>query len=985
MRRLLLSLGLLCASIAAADTLPPPTLINTNLTAGGSCSVTASYINQLNGRTYACLAGVLREINLPTAPALTCASDGYVLTWVLANVRYECLAPSGGGGGGTPAGSGTEVQFRNGSSFGATTGFDWTSGSRLLRLGAAGTEGAIRLPSLDTAFFHVKGTSSILNAQRDNLLRIGWNADQEDPTEPQWLVAQLETHYFDTTSPASHVGELHLGAYTSTLGVGRRPIQINVFRQDNADATWLANQVQLVFSGNAYFKNSASTSGIFDVLGDSNSILVHSGTTFASDANNTAWLKQKNNAGVYKSLALLDSGNVWRLAPDGESSRFLGNVYAGNSTSDYALKVDLSARKLTVGSGDSVDSGIRIVGGTASHAQGVTVGDGTNEYTLSRNASTSALDFTGTQGGKSYTFDAGMTVTGTVAATTFTGAYGAAGLTGSIADARLSANVPLLNAANTFTGGLMSVTSNAVNAKLKLDHSTNGNGFGSQIQFSGGGSDHFFMGTNRTGGAYYMDLENSSGTKVWNVPESTLNFIVGVNANTDTNAAKMQVQDGVQWIYSAARPTCDSTHRGVVWYVAGGGGVADTFEVCYKNSADVYGWSQLDATGAVLTSAANVFTAPQQVSAALGSELAPALTAGNWTVGSGWESPIVGPGLIKNSDGVGTQTPSAATNIVANTVYRLSITVSALSVGTATYTLGAIAGNLTLSAAATYVDYITTTNTSKLIITPSSTSRFTISAISIKVITGGTGNLTVDSCMAIGQPFCDNATQPELVINQPVAGGNAIRVNKNGVQQFRVSGIDGLISTNGSINFSTFDRTVGVGTTANRIQFPNGLVDIYQANNTLALSLSNTLYTINPATKFTSTVSTYNNIATAGKGLPSIYGSVALTGQASSIGTTNIQCGGAVCPAGLYRVIVEMVATTAGSSGTVATTVGWNDGTASRTSSPASIVTFGTTARSAGAEYLTADGVNNITYSTTVTSPIGSPAYSLKVTLESLQ
>ncbi len=144
---------------------------------------------------------------------------------------------------------------------------------------------------------------------------------------------------------------------------------------------------------------------------------------------------------------------------------------------------------------------------------------------------------------------------------------------------------------------------------------------------------------------------------------------------------------------------------------------------------------------------------------AYGTELAPALTAGNWTVGSGWESPIVGPGLIKNADGTGTQTPSAATNIVAATTYRVIITLSAASAGSATYTLGATAGVSTLSAVTTYTDYVTTTTTGKLIITPTNSSRFTISAISIKAVSGGIiGSTTNDLAPpgSVGQFFVSN-------------------------------------------------------------------------------------------------------------------------------------------------------------------------------------------------------------------------------------
>lgn len=138
--------------------------------------------------------------------------------------------------------------------------------------------------------------------------------------------------------------------------------------------------------------------------------------------------------------------------------------------------------------------------------------------------------------------------------------------------------------------------------------------------------------------------------------------------------------------------------------------------------------------------------------ATLGAEQAPALTAGNWTVGSGWESPIVGPGLIKNADGTGTQTPSAATTIVAGTTYQVIITLSAWSVGSASYTLGGYTGINSLNSAATFTEYITANTTGKLIITPTSTSRFTISAISIIPVTTTTGSLTVDGALLVRSP-----------------------------------------------------------------------------------------------------------------------------------------------------------------------------------------------------------------------------------------
>ncbi len=157
------------------------------------------------------------------------------------------------------------------------------------------------------------------------------------------------------------------------------------------------------------------------------------------------------------------------------------------------------------------------------------------------------------------------------------------------------------------------------------------------------------------------------------------------------------------------------------------------------------------------------------INATGGSELAPALTAGNWTVGAGWESPIVGPGLIKNADGTGTQTPSAATTIVAGTTYEVVITLSAWSVGSASYTLGGVTGK-SLAAATTYTDYITASTTGKLIITPTNTSRFTISAISYIALTNATGDLNVYGNLSVFSPIQDSSGNKCITLLNGYAG-----------------------------------------------------------------------------------------------------------------------------------------------------------------------------------------------------------------------
>ena len=52
------------------------------------------------------------------------------------------------------------------------------------------------------------------------------------------------------------------------------------------------------------------------------------------------------------------------------------------------------------------------------------------------------------------------------------------------------------------------------------------------------------------------------------------------------------VGTGVRLV-TGSRPTCDATARGLMFYVAGGAGVADTIAICGKSDADSYSWVAL--------------------------------------------------------------------------------------------------------------------------------------------------------------------------------------------------------------------------------------------------------------------------------------------------------------------------------------------------------------------------------------------------------
>lgn len=111
--------------------------------------------------------------------------------------------------------------------------------------------------------------------------------------------------------------------------------------------------------------------------------------------------------------------------------------------------------------------------------------------------------------------------------------------------------------------------------------------------------------------------------------------------------------------------------------------------------------------------------------------------------------------------------------------------------------------------------------------------------------------------------------------------------------------------------------------------------------------------------------------------------SVTLLGQTASIGTTTLLAVGAG-GAGIYVVYADVIVTTAGTAGTVAVNVSWNNGTTSAglNSTPFSLTAQGEQAALLGNFYSTSG--QNITYSTSVVGATGSPQYAFRLRLQFL-
>ena len=120
----------------------------------------------------------------------------------------------------------------------------------------------------------------------------------------------------------------------------------------------------------------------------------------------------------------------------------------------------------------------------------------------------------------------------------------------------------------------------------------------------------------------------------------------------------------------------------------------------------------------------------------------------------------------------------------------------------------------------------------------------------------------------------------------------------------------------------------------------------------------------------------------SGLGQATIAAIVSLTGQTGNIATTTIYTPPA---AGLYRVSVYQICSTAGSAGTLNSVIGWTDIVGAKTISPAADVTLTSTANGAtGNAFINATAAA-ITYAATITGGAGGPAYALYIVVEKLQ
>lgn len=135
-----------------------------------------------------------------------------------------------------------------------------------------------------------------------------------------------------------------------------------------------------------------------------------------------------------------------------------------------------------------------------------------------------------------------------------------------------------------------------------------------------------------------------------------------------------------------------------------------------------------------------------------------------------------------------------------------------------------------------------------------------------------------------------------------------------------------------------------------------------------------------PAPTILGLVSSYNGVATVANGIPAEYAQINLTAQTASVASATLYAVPS-SGAGFYVAIVDTICTTAGTAGTVSTSLGWNNGSASASAAtgPMSLSTLGSETTQIFTVYSAAS--QNITYSTTVSGATGSPQYSIRIRL----
>jgi hypothetical protein len=139
---------------------------------------------------------------------------------------------------------------------------------------------------------------------------------------------------------------------------------------------------------------------------------------------------------------------------------------------------------------------------------------------------------------------------------------------------------------NTVTGIESVVVNDALSGNALASLVTTSAGITTQLVSDGFGTSTF--GT--PGGYVGTFLAHPFGLFTANSERVRITPTGNVGIGTSSPAAKLEVNGGVRLNTGGARPACDATTRGTLWFAQGGSGVQDSVTVCAKDASDSYAW-----------------------------------------------------------------------------------------------------------------------------------------------------------------------------------------------------------------------------------------------------------------------------------------------------------------------------------------------------------------------------------------------------------
>ncbi|HEY7348107.1 MAG TPA: hypothetical protein VH599_07275 [Ktedonobacterales bacterium] len=215
--------------------------------------------------------------------------------------------------------------------------------------------------------------------------------------------------------------------------------------------------------------------------------------------------------------------------------------------------------------------------------------------------------------------------------------------------------------------------------------------------------------------------------------------------------------------------------------------------------------------------------------AAAGSELFTAAysfsSAGGWTGIAGTGSSATA--THTNGGGAGQLSASPAMTITAGAVYKVTYTVSGMTGGSVTASIGGVSGSA-VSSNTTETDYITTTGTGNLIFTPTNSFDGTVSSVSVKQMSNQTAPLVLnDSTGTVAAEFRVGTTangslgigyqslQANVGTKNTAFGLQALSANTSGISNTGIGALALLDNTTGNLNTAIGLQGLKVNTNGN--------------------------------------------------------------------------------------------------------------------------------------------------------------------------